>query len=410
MKQVAYSLGLVILASSQGEAQTYSFSTTGEIAIDSYLEQAVEETYIPGLVAMVTGPDEVIYSGAFGSQDVAHSRPMSLDTIFRIASMTKPITSVGVMMLREEGHISLEDPISTHLPGLLADDVFETFDNSDHSYTTRPVNGEVTIRHLLTHTSGLGYSSFNEILFSLLGARSPPPSGTEYPLLHDPGARWTYGESTRVLGMLVERVSGQPLEAFLEERIFRPLGMNDTGYIVPSRNNGRVATVHAKVGQDLAERPNPQSSIRAPVRGDGNLFSTASDYSKFIRMLLIRGRVADGTRLLEEATVELMAQNHIGQLRVELQPAPNVAVARPFPLRAGRDSFGLGFQVTSDHDDANMRAPGSLSWAGIYNTQFWIDPETGIGAVLLMQYFPFYDDVAIQVLGGFEERVYRYLE
>ena len=146
------------------------------------------------------------------------------------------------------------------------------------------------------------------------------------------------------------------------------------------------------------------------VRGDGGLFSTAPDYARFMRMILNGGLAGDGVRLLEEATVGLMGENNIGDLRVELMPAPNTAMARPFPLGAGTDTFGLGFQIAAEHDSATMRSPGSLSWAGIDNTQFWIDPDAGIGAVLLMQYRPFYDDVAIEALQGFEARVYEYLQ
>ena len=410
MKHSACILALAALVSSGSNAQARFFPDTGKAAIDEYLEQAVQETYIPGLIAMVTDRDGVIYGGAFGSQDVAQTRPMTLDSIVRIASMTKPLTSAGVMMLIEDGQLGLDDPVSAHLPGLLAEDVFETFDRSDNSFTTRPVHGDLSVYHLLTHTSGLGYANFNEILFRLLGSQSPPPSGLDYPLLHDPGVKWTYGESTRVLGLLLEHVSGQPLDAFLRERIFVPLGMHDTGYAVPSEDQGRVATYHIKRGQILAEQPNPQGAIRVAVRGDGNLFSTASDYTKFIRMILNEGRGPNEVRLLDEATVESMAQNHLGDLRVEFLPAANTAVTRTFPLGAGRDGFGLGFQITGAHENINMRSPGSLSWAGIYNTQFWIDPRTGIGAVLLMQYLPFYDRVAIQTLQGFEERVYRYLQ
>ena len=145
------------------------------------------------------------------------------------------------------------------------------------------------------------------------------------------------------------------------------------------------------------------------MRGDGNLFSTAPDYARFMRLILNKGLGDDGVRLLQADTVDLMAQNHIGDLRVELMPAPNPAMARPFPLGAGNDTFGLGFQITGEHDSATMRSPGSLSWAGINNTQFWIDPAAGIGAVLLMQYRPFYDDTAIEALEGFEARVYQLL-
>ena len=410
MKHLAWILALATMMPSQSSAQTRSYFDADKAAMDEYLAQAVAETCVPGLVAMVVDKDGVIYEGAFGNQDVAQARSMTMESIFRIASMTKPITSVGVMMLVEEGRLGLDDPVSEYLPGLLADEVFETFDRSDNSYTTRPRAGQVTVRHLLTHTSGLGYSIFNDILFRLLGDRSPPPSSAGYPLLHDPGAKWTYGESTRVLGYLIEEVAGQTLDSFLHERIFVPLGMTDTAYVVPDEDRGRVVTRHTRRGQVLVEQPNTDGRIEAAVRGDGNLFSTAADYALFVRMILNDGQAPDGGRLLQAATVELMSRNHIGDLRVELLPAPNATVTLRFPMGAGRDSFGLGFQIAGDHDDADMRSPGSLSWAGIYNTQFWIDPRNGIGAILLMQYWPFYDGAAMDTFVGFEDRVYRYLQ
>jgi CubicO group peptidase (beta-lactamase class C family) len=258
---------------------------------------------------------------------------------------------------------------------------------------------------LLTHTSGLGYAFSNSTLAVLLASEPPGASVTGFPLLHDPGARWTYGESTRVLGTLVEKVSEQPLDEFLTERIFAPLGMSDTSYRVPAQKAARVVTVHRLTNEGLVESPNPEE-ITSPANGDGGLHSTAADYAKFIQLLLNGGRAPNGTRLLSEATVELMGRNHIGAVRVELQPGAVPALSEPFPLGAGRDTFGLGFQITGAHDDPYARSPGSMSWAGLFNTEFWIDPRRDIGGVLLMQYLPFYDADAIETLQGFERRVY----
>ncbi|MYF71769.1 MAG: beta-lactamase family protein [Proteobacteria bacterium] len=399
-----------ILITTHGNAQMPILSEDGQTAIDDFLDRVVHDTYIPGVVALVTNRDGVIYAGAFGSRNVAQGVPMTVDSIFRIASMTKPITSAAVMMLVEEGDVGLDDPASNYLPGRLPVEVFETFDPTDNSFTSRPANGQMTVRHLLAHTSGLGYNLFNEILFPLLRSQRPPATQLNHPLLHDPGARWTYGESTRVLGYLVESVSGQGVDAFLAEHVFTPLGMNETGFSVVSENNDRLVTFHTLVENGLVEQPNPEGTVSVLVRGDGGLFSTARDYARFMRLILNGGLGDDGVRLLAADTVDLMAQNHIGDLRVELMPAPNPAMSRPFPLGAGADTFGLGFQITAEHDSATMRSPGSLSWAGINNTQFWIDPDAGIGAVLLMQYRPFYDDTAIETLQGFEALVYEHLQ
>lgn len=371
--------------------------------IDAYLDDVQAQGKIPGgMVAMVVDADGIIYSHATGKQDVARGVPMAVDTIFRIASMTKPVTSVAVMMLVQEGDIGLDDPVSDYLPAFEELEVFATFNAVDKTYTTRPATTPMTIRHLLTHTSGLGYSFDSEILAALL---APGSSATRLPLLHDPGARFTYGESTRVLGTLIEEVSGQPLDEFLRERIFVPLDMSDTFYAVPVSRTNRVATIHRSTPEGFVEDPNP-AQVAATIQGDGNLHSTAADYAKFIQMFLNRGRAPDGTRLLSEATVQLIGQNH-SRVLVELQPTTNPALSQPFPLGAGRDSYGLGFQVTGPHSDPFARSPGSMAWAGIFNTEFWIDPARGIGGILLMQYLPFYDGAAIETLQGFEAHVYQ---
>jgi CubicO group peptidase (beta-lactamase class C family) len=394
-------LTVAAFASWSADAQN-RLPSSGEI--DTYLSGAVRDTRIPGIVALVVDADRVLYTGAFGRQDVARGVPMANDTIFRIASMTKPVTSAAVMMLVQEGDIGLDDPVSDYLPAFEDEQVIENFDPADKSYTARAAAAPMTVRHLLTHTSGLGYGFSNATLAALVGG-DPGASVTRFPLLHDPGTRWTYGESTRVLGTLVEEVAGQPLDEFLAERIFVPLGMSDTFYTVPAPKARRVATVHRATAEGLVETPNP-AEITAPVYGDGGLHSTAADYAKFIQLFLNDGRAPNGMRLLSEATVALMGENHIGAVFVEQQPAALPALTEPFPLGAGRDKFGLGFQITAQHDDPFARSAGSMAWAGIFNTEFWIDPQRGIGGVLLMQYLPFYDAAAIATLQGFERRVY----
>jgi CubicO group peptidase (beta-lactamase class C family) len=395
-------LAAAAFASFQLDAQ-HRLSNSADL--DTYLAGVVRDTKIPGVVGLVVDADGILYTSAFGRQDVANDVPMASDTIFRIASMTKPVTSVAVMMLVQEGDIGLDDPVANYLPAFEGKEVIETFNAADKTYTTRPASGPVTVRHLLTHTSGLGYTFSNPTL-AALASPEPGTSITALPLLHDPGTRWTYGESTRVLGTLVEEVSGQPLDEFLSERIFVPLGMSDTFYTVPAPKVARVTTVHRTTPEGLVEAPNP-AEITAPVYGDGGLHSTAADYAKFIQLFLNDGRAPNGMRLLSEATVRLMGQNNTGSVLVEQQPAALPALTEPFPLGAGRDTFGLGFQITGAHDDPFARSPGSMSWAGIFNTEFWIDPRRGIGGVLLMQYLPFYDGAAIETLQGFERRVYQ---
>jgi methyl acetate hydrolase len=380
----------------------------GNAEITRYLSSRIGATPIPGIVAMVVDKNTTLYSGAFGKQDVAGNVAMQPGTIFRIASMTKPVTSLAVMMLVEKKKIGLDDPIEKYLPAYAHPQVIETFYPLDRSYTTRPATRSITVRHLLTHTSGIGYPFANLTLAQMQGeGANTRPMPDPLPLLFDPGTQWQYGESTRVLGLLVEKVSGQPLETFMREKIFVPLGMNDTSYAVPAEKRSRVVTIHRWVDKGLVEAPNPPD-ISSPVQGDGGLNCTAADYAKFIQLFLNQGRAPDGRQLVSAATVKLMGQNH-SKVRVSLQSAALPAISAAFPLGAGRDSYGLGFQVTGLPAMGNQRSPGSLAWAGIFNTEFWIDPARGVGGILLMQYLPFYDKAAIETLQGFEQRVYQSL-
>jgi len=368
------------------------------------LTAAVDRGDVPGVVALVVNREGVMYEGAFGKRDAAHNAPMPADAIFRLASMTKPITSVAIMMLLEEGKIRLDDPVSAHLSGFDDLRVITTFSAADGKYETRPATRVMTIRHLLSHTSGIGYAFSSPIVAKLM--EGPPKNEWNLPLLHDPGEKWTYGASTRVLGLIVEHISGQSLDAFMRERIFQPLGMTETSFVVPPDKVSRVPTVHQRVDGKLVEQAN-SATQQSPVRGDGGLYSTARDYGRFVQMLLNGGRLG-GVRLLTETSVRTMGENQIGAIFIEQQPAADPARTKPFPLGAGHDKFGLGFQIAAaDERYAKFRSPGSLSWAGINNTHFWIDPVKHIGAVVLMQVLPFYDDAAIKTLRDFEELVYR---
>jgi CubicO group peptidase (beta-lactamase class C family) len=372
--------------------------------IDAYLDRAVAETKIPGLVALVVDEDGVIYSHTAGSRHVAANTPMSVDTIFNIASMTKPVAVAAIMLLVEEGKLSLDDPISKYVPEFANKPVMTDFNAETGTYATRPAAREVTIRQLLSHSSGLSYP-FSSATVARLASGTPGFDATTLPLLTDPGTEWRYAGGIAIVGRVLERIEGKTLDVFLEERIFDPLGMTDTGYAVPSEKRERVVAVHRMTESGLVEAP-VTGEVRSAVSGDGGLYSTAPDYAKFIQLVLNRGVAPDGARVLAAQSLEEMGRNQLGAVLVELQDEPLPLLARAFPLGAGRDGFGLGFQVTGEHDERGTRAPGSLSWAGIFNTEFWIDPENGIGAVLLMQYLPFYDQEAIDTLVGFEALVY----
>ena len=395
----------ILLFSPVLHAQTISLA--GRYELDRYLAQSIENSRIPGVVALITNGDGVVYHSAFGLMDVGNSKAMTRDAIFRIASMTKPVTSLAVMMLVEEGKMALEDPIEKYLPELANREVFTEFNLESGEFTAIPAQNLITIRHLLSHTSGLGYTFDSPVLAKALG-RGFDVSATSVPLLHEPGEEWTYGESTRVLGHLVETVSGMELFEFMQERILQPLGMYETYYDIPPSNNPRTVTTHAMNGSTLMETPNPDI-ISSAHNGDAGLFSTAQDYAGFIRLFLNKGVTENGIRILSADTIADMGRNHTGDVSVRFMPAANPQVSKRFPLGAGVDRFGLGFQLTMEQRE-NSRAPGSLAWAGIYNTEFWIDPENNIGAVLMMQYMPFYDEKAIEVLQGFEQRIYGNLE
>ncbi len=372
------------------------------------LTQAVERGDTPGAVGLIVDGNGVLFQGAAGKLDLARGTPLGTDAIFNIASMTKPVTSVAIMMLMEQGKLSLDDPVSKFLPGFDNLKVITKFNPADGSYETRPAKRAMTIRHLLTHTSGLGYAFSNPVVALLL--KGTQRTEWELPLLCDPGEQWNYSASTRVLGLIVEKITGVSLETYYQQHILGPLGMVDTSFAVPADKQARLITIYEHVNGKMQEQK-PRAVVPTtptpPLRGDGGLYSTAHDYGQFIRMLLNGGHLG-GARILSKRSVELMSQNQIGVVFVSQQQAAMPQVTRPFPLGAGRDKFGLGFQITEPDPSGGgaHRSPGSLSWAGIFNTEFWIDPHRGIGGVLLMQYLPFYDDAALRTLGEFETAVY----
>ncbi|MGD8808147.1 MAG: serine hydrolase domain-containing protein [Gammaproteobacteria bacterium] len=374
-------------------------------ALDEYLERQVRDTHIPGIVALVADGDEILYENAFGVRDAANQEAMTTDTIFRIASMTKPVAATVIMMLVDEGKLRLDDPIARYVPAFAERAVLERFDRATGKYTTRPAASAVTIRQLMSHSSGLAYPFASDAI-SAIAASADAPGSDALPLVYDPGTSWSYAGGIAVVAGVAERIEGVGLDTLMRERLFEPLGMHDTGFIVKADAVDRVATVH-RLGPDgvLVETPNPVD-IRASVSGDGGLNSTASDYARFVQFFLNDGVAPDGRRLLSHEAISEMTRNQLGVRTVTLQDEPTPLLARAFPLGAGRDGFGLGFQVTGEHASASVRAPGSLSWAGIFNTEFWIDPARGVGGVLLMQYLPFYDAAAIETLQGFEALVY----
>jgi methyl acetate hydrolase len=398
------------LAQGPGErTKVQGFPDAGKAALSRQLADAVSRGDTPGVVEIVVNREGVLYLGAAGRFDVAKNVPMPTNAIFQIASMTKPVTSVAIMMLLEQGKLKLDDPVSKYLTGYDNLQVISKFNAADATYETHPAKTAMTIRHLLAHTSGIGYGFTNPIENALTAKTKK--GEWELPLLDDPGTKWNYSASTRVLGFIVEKVTGTGLEPWYQEHIFKPLGMTDTSFAVAADKQSRLPTNYSRVNGALVEQPRTPvaATPTPPFRGDGGLYSTVEDYAKFVRMLLNDGTLGSAT-ILTPASVKMMGQNQIGSIFVDLQPDADKQRTKPFPLGAGKDKFGLGFQIaSSDPAMAKFRSAGSLSWAGIFNTEFWVDPVKHVGAVQMMQLLPFYDDGAIRTLRGFEELVYKNL-
>jgi CubicO group peptidase (beta-lactamase class C family) len=383
-----------------------SIPQQGAAAISGILKNATDRGDIPGVVVAVVDKNGILYHEAFGLSSTLRSTPMTKDAIFNIASMTKPVTSVAIMMLVDEGKVKLDDDVAKYLPKYADLRVISKFKDEDASYETRPAKRPITIRHLLTHTSGIGYGFSSPTLTKIM--QKTMQTELDLPLLFDPGESWAYGASTRVLGQIVEVVSGQKIDAFLESHILHPLGMHDTGYLVPPAKYPRVVGVNAR-GPDgkFVERPMP-ATLPATVQGDGGLYSTASDYGLFLRTLLKGGKLGD-TRILSEKSAKTMLQSHSGNVVVQPQESANLSLSRNFPAGAGKDQWGLGFQLAAEQLP-NRRTRGSGTWAGIFNTHFFIDQSRGIGVVVMMQTLPFYDEASMNVYAGVEEAIYRNLK
>jgi methyl acetate hydrolase len=390
-----------------GGAAAYPFASQAQQpqSIDTEMRLAVERKDVTGVVAMAANRKGVIYQGAFGLADLDEARPLRPDALFRIASMTKAVTSTAAMQLVEQGRFAIEDPVAKYLPEFASVSVFESFDPANGTYRVKPASKLVTVRHLFTHTSGLGYGFTSSIVRGF-----KPQPGDDYPvgpLLFEPGERWHYGTSTDWLGRLVEKISGLSLEDYFRQRIFTPLGMPDTFYFVPKDKVARLVTVNRRLsdGSLVKESQQPPTSGFTPI-GGGGLSSTASDYIRFTRAFLNGGEL-EGARVLSSSTVALMGQNQIGTLGVPALKTAMPERSEDFSfISDGRDKWGLGFLITADQV-SGKRSAGSLSWGGINNTYYWLDPTRGITGVIMMQFLPFADHRALAVYDTFERGVYQ---
>jgi methyl acetate hydrolase len=398
-RQAAMALAAGVLA------PKFAYAATPATVIDEALGTARANASIPGVVAIAADRNRILYHGAFGLADIETGRAMREDDLFRIASMTKAITSTAAVQLLEQGKFALEDPVEKYLPGFAKLQVFESYDETTGAYTVRPTKNRVTVRHLFTHTSGLGYNFTSPIVRDF-----KPRAGEEYPvgpLLFEPGTRWIYGTSIDELGRLIEKVSGQSLEDYFRQNIFAPLGMADTFYNIPEEKAARLLPVHHRQqdGTIIKEMVQAGPLVGHPI-GGGGLASTAADYIRFTRMILNDGEL-DGARVLKPETVALMSRNQIGNLGVRALKTAMPQRSADFSFVAdGRDKWGLGFMITADAV-AGKRSAGSLGWGGIDNTYFWIDRTRGISGVILMQFLPFADPRALALYDTFERGVYR---
>ena len=373
-------------------------SSTRLARIEGWMQRLVEDRKLPGLLTMVSRRGKLAWLATAGQADIARGTPISPETIFRIYSMTKPLTSAAVMMLYEEGRFQLDDPITRFLPCFR--DMRVCTGGARGAVETVPAERDITFRDLLTHTAGLTYGFMESTVVDALyrangiefqAAQSSLGEMVEklaaQPLLCQPGSAWNYSNATDVLGHLVAVISGQPLDAFLHERVIGPLGMADTGFHVPADKLARLAANYGR-GPDgaLALIDDPQKSRYAAPRtlhsGGGGLVSTAADYMRFCHMMLNHGTL-NGQRLLGRKTVELMTTNH---LRGDMA---DMGQARFSESTYAGIGFGLGFSVMLDPAKAQiLGSPGEYAWGGAASTAFWIDPTEEMAVILMTQLMP----------------------
>ena len=380
--------------------------------IDQVLANAVQAGDVPGVVATAADADGVIYQGAFGRRSLAGDAAMSMDTVFRIASMTKAVTATAAMQLVEQGRLALDQPAGEVVPLLAHPQVLEGFD-ADGKPRLRPARRPVTLRNLLTHTAGFVYDTWNANLAryaevtGLPAARTGKLAALNAPLGFEPGERWEYGINIDWAGRMVEAASGENLEAYMQAHIFAPLGMRDSSFDPRPEWSSRLAQVHARQPdgslQPIETPPPPADREFYP--GGGGLFSTARDYLVFLQMLLHGGEHGNA-RVLRPETVALMAQNHMGELNVRPLTSFNPRMSNNAEFFPGMPKkWGLSFLINTQAA-ATGRSAGSLAWAGLNNTYFWLDPTKQVAGVLMTQILPFADRTVLDLLDHFEGAIY----
>jgi len=412
-REVLRTAGALVAAGASGLAPAL-----GEVAhasIDAALRAATSTREIPGVVAMAANERDIIYEGVFGTRRLGQGPAMTRDTVFRVASMIKTITSVAAMQLVEQGKLALDAPAPEIDPALNAPQVLDGFDDKGVPQL-RPPKRPITLHHLLTHTSGFGYRLWDGRAAHYLSARNAKSrvrraALPRTPLMFDPGERWEYGTSIDWVGRIVEAASGRPIDAYFSEHILGPLGMADTGFVISPAQRAREASVHRRkpdgsLEPQPIEKPRPSSG---PFSGGGGIYSTAPDYLTLVRMLLNGGTLNDA-RILRPDTVALMNRNQIGDIEAGRMKSEAPAVSNDvdffpgIPLRWG---FGYMINMAPGPDG---RSAGSLTWGGLFNTYYWIDPTKRITGVFMTQVLPFADHKALRAYRAFERGVYHGLK
>ena len=410
-REILQATAALTAAASFGATVGRAVAAQPRAQIDAVLRRATEAKEVPGVVAVAATDKGVLYEGAFGTRDLANGPDMTPDTIFRLASMTKAVTSTAAMQLVEQGRLQLDQPIGNVLPELAAPQVLEGFDDAG-APRLRPAKRPITLRYLLTHTAGFGYEVWDADLIRYVKVSGTPSSSTgklaslRLPLVFDPGDHWEYGINLDWAGRAVEAVSGQPLEVYFREHVFAPLGMADTDYVISSAQQSRLVSVHQRKPDDSLEPVvPPDPPWREFWSGGGGLYSTGRDYLAFLQMLLGQGRF-NGAQLLRPETVALMGRNQIGDINAGIlktalpQRSNDVDFFPGIPCK-----WGLGYMINTQ-PGPNGRSAGSLTWAGLFNTYYWLDPQKRVAGVILTQILPFADHKTVKLYGEFESGVY----
>lgn len=379
--------------------------------LNQHLLQAIADGAVPGIVALAADANGVLYSGAFGKAGPGDTPPMQIDTVFRIASMTKAITSAAAMQLVEQGRLRLDQAMKEIAPEIGEAKVLLGF-NADGTPQLRAPKRDVTLRHLLTHTSGYSYDLFNADVGRYMAHAGLPSIATcqfgalKAPLVFDPGEAWQYGIGIDWAGRIVEIVSGLKLEDYLQQHLCGPLKMTDTSFVLRPDMQTRLVAAAARTPDGAINRLDFEFPSDADFHmGGGGLYSTGPDYLRFTRMILNGGNL-DGARVLQAETVKLMGQNAIGAIEVPPFVSDNPAMALSVDLFPGQVAkWGLSFVINTE-DIPGCRAANSLAWAGVHNTFYWIDPTRQLTAVLMMQLLPANDPQVLKTLIGYEVDLY----